>query len=251
MSSTRRRVTSKGEPMRKWRGTWVALAAVAVLTCLVLAGTSSGNSGKASAPKSATGGPVTINFWQQKFEDYQQAWFIKYVKAFNKSQNKIKVNYLTVPADTWQQKLKAAQAAGTQPDVATTNYGAIPAGVVDGQFASLDGLLPASTFADIKSNVKSFVTIGGKHYAYPMLVEPSTVPRGTARGAGRRTLEGSRRRVGLPGSRPAAARPARDPSAATAQEAEGGRRPGAGNITSVTRHPRGKTLCFKSPPEPA
>src|SRR6266516_6771917 len=124
MSSTRRRVTPKGETMRKWRGTWLALAAVVVLTCLVVAGTSSGSSGKAKAPARAAAGPVTINFWQQKFEDYQQAWFIKYVKAFNKSQNKIKVNYLTVPADTWQQKLKAAQAAGTQPDVSTTNYGA-------------------------------------------------------------------------------------------------------------------------------
>jgi multiple sugar transport system substrate-binding protein len=161
--------------MRKWRGTWLALAAVVLLACLVLAGTSSGNSGKASAPTSAAAGPVTITFWQQKFEDYQQAWFIKYVKAFNKSQNKVKVNYVTVPADTWPQKLKAAQAAGTQPDVVTTNYGAVPAGVADGQFASLDGLLPASTFADIKSNVKGFVTVGGKHYAYPMLVEPSTV----------------------------------------------------------------------------
>jgi multiple sugar transport system substrate-binding protein len=161
--------------MRKWRGTWLALAGVVVLACLVLAGTSSGNSGTSRGPASAAAGPVTINFWQQKFEDYQQAWFIKYVKAFNKSQNKIKVNYVTVPADTWPQKLKAAQAAGTQPDVSTTNYGAIPAGVVDGQYASLDGLMPKSDFADIKSNVKSFVTIGGKHYAYPMLVEPSTV----------------------------------------------------------------------------
>ena len=161
--------------MRKWRGTWLALAAVVVLACLVLAGTSSGSSGKAHGSASAAAGPVTITFWQQKFEDYQQAWFIKYVKAFNKSQNKIKVNYVTVPADTWPQKLKAAQAAGTQPDVVTTNYGAIPAGVVDGQFAQLDGLMPKSDFADIKSNVKSFVTIGGKHYAYPMLVEPSTV----------------------------------------------------------------------------
>jgi multiple sugar transport system substrate-binding protein len=161
--------------MRKWRGTWLALSALVVLTCLVLAGTSSGNSGKASAPTSKAAGPVTVTFWQQKFEDYQQAWFIKYVKAFNKSQNKIKVNYVTVPADTWPQKLKAAQAAGTQPDISTTNYGAVPAGVADGQFANLDSLMPKADFADIKSNVKGFVTVGGKHYAYPMLVEPSTV----------------------------------------------------------------------------
>src|SRR5206468_2123688 len=67
------------------------------------------------------------------------------------------------------------QAAGTQPDVATTNYGGIPAGVANGQFAELDGLLPDKAWTDLKPNVAGFVQVGGKHYAYPMLVEPSTV----------------------------------------------------------------------------
>jgi multiple sugar transport system substrate-binding protein len=154
--------------MRKWRGRLVVLAMAAIAVSLVVTSTSMGSRGTTKAP-------VTINFWQQKFEDYQQTWFKHYVNAFNASQSKVHVNYLVVPADAWAQKLKAAQAAGNQPDVATTNYGAIAAGVADGQFTQLDGLLPKSTFADIKSNVRSFVTIKGKHYAYPMLVEPSTV----------------------------------------------------------------------------
>jgi multiple sugar transport system substrate-binding protein len=157
--------------MRKWRAQGIGIAATAVALALVLAGNSFGSAGK----HSRSSGPITITFWQQKFEDYQQAWFTKYVKAFNKSQSKYKVNYYVVPGDAWAQKLKAAQAAGTQPDIATTNYGAIAAGVADGEFTSLDGLLPASAFKDIKDNVKGFVTIKGKHYAYPMLVEPSTV----------------------------------------------------------------------------
>ena len=114
-------------------------------------------------------------FWQQKFEDYQQTWFKKYVDQYNASQSKVKVSLEVVPGDAWAQKLKAAQAAGKQPDVATTNYGGIASGVANGQFAALDGLMPAKAFKDIKDNVSSFVTIKGKHYAYPMLVEPSTV----------------------------------------------------------------------------
>lgn len=146
-----------------------AAAAVAAAG-LALSGCSGSSGGGSSAS-----GTVTVNFWQQQFEDYQQAWFKQHVKEFNDSQHKVKVNYLVVPADAWQQKLKAAQAAGTQPDVATTNYGTIGAGVANGQFAALDDLLPASAFSDIKDNVAPFVTIKGKHYAYPMLVEPSTV----------------------------------------------------------------------------
>lgn len=146
----------------------IAVLAATVVTALCVTATSMGSAGSSK-------GPVTITFWQQKFEDYQQAWFKHYVEAFNKSQSKVVVKYYVVPSDVWVQKLKAAQAAGQQPDVATTNYGNINSGVADGEFAQLDGLMPASDFADIKSNVKPFVTIKGKHYAYPMLVEPSTV----------------------------------------------------------------------------
>ncbi len=156
--------------MRTRRAGWIAVAA-AMLTALCVTSTSIGSAGKSGA----SNGKITVTFWQQKFEDYQQKWFQSYVKAFNNSQDKIEVKYYVVPGDVWPAKLKAAQAAGNQPDIATTNYGAIAAGVANGQFTKLDGLLPASDFSDIKKNVQPFVTIKGAHYAYPMLVEPSTV----------------------------------------------------------------------------
>ena len=154
--------------MHKRRSKLVFALAAAVTASLALAGcTPSGGTNPEAK--------VEINFWQQKFEDYQGVWFKKYVDQFNASQDKVKVNYQVVPADTWTQKMQAAQAAGKQPDVATTNYGNIASGVVDGKFAALDAYMPAESFTDIKDNVSSFVTIAGKHYAYPMLVEPSTV----------------------------------------------------------------------------
>lgn len=155
--------------MHKRRSKLVFALAAAVTASLTLAGCTAGGGG--TTPE----GKTEVTFWQQKFEDYQGVWFKKYVDQFNASQDKIKVNYMVVPADTWAQKLQAAQAAGKQPDVMTTNYGNIASGVVDGKFAALDDYMPADVFADIKKNVSSFVTIGGKHYAYPMLVEPSTV----------------------------------------------------------------------------
>lgn len=147
--------------------------AVSAITVASLALTACGSSN--GGDTKTDGGKTTITFWQQKFEDYQQAWFKKQVDAFNASQDKVKVEYQVVPGDTWAQKLKAAQAAGTAPDVQTTNYGNINAAAANGEIAELDGLLPQSAWDDVKDNVKSFVTVSGKHYAYPMLVEPSTV----------------------------------------------------------------------------
>jgi multiple sugar transport system substrate-binding protein len=157
--------------MHKRRSKLFTALAVAAVAAIGLAGCSSGGTG---AAKTADG-KVTVTFWQQKFEDYQQTWYKKWVDKYNASQDKIHIDYEVVPGDTWAQKLKAAQAAGKQPDVATTNYGSIAPGVAQGQFADLDGLIPQSAFDDIKDNVKSFVQVDGKNYAYPMLVEPSTV----------------------------------------------------------------------------
>lgn len=156
--------------MHKRRSRLLLAVAATVVAGIALAGCTGAGSGA-----STENGKTVVTFWQQKFEDYQQAWFKKYVDKYNASQDKVKIDYQVVPADTWAQKLKAAQAAGKSPDVATTNYGNVAPGVAQGQFADLDGLIPAKAFSDIKDNVRSFVTVGGKHYAYPMLVEPSTV----------------------------------------------------------------------------
>jgi len=154
--------------MFKRRNKLVLAVASVVTASLALAGCSAGGGTTAD-------GKTEIIFWQQQFEDYQQAWFKENVDNFNKSQDEITVKLQVVPADAWQQKLQTAQAAGKQPDVVTTNYGGIAAGVAEGRFAALDEYMDADTFADIKDNVSDFVTIGGEHYAYPMLVEPSTV----------------------------------------------------------------------------
>lgn len=119
---------------------------------------------------------VQVDFWQRQFEDYQQEWFKAQVDAYNASQDAVEVVYTVVPGDAWDAKLVAAQAANVAPDVATTNYGAVKPGVVDGKFANLNDLMPAEAMADIEPWVKDFVTTAdGGVYGYPMLVEPSTV----------------------------------------------------------------------------
>nr|BFF09734.1 hypothetical protein GCM10025699_10370 [Microbacterium flavescens] len=85
------------------------------------------------------------------------------------------MQYLVVPADTWDQKLKAAQAAGKAPDVKTTNYGNIKPMQANGQLADLTALMDEEAFTDIAENIKPFVTVDEGVYGYPLLVEPSTV----------------------------------------------------------------------------
>ncbi|GLJ61363.1 sugar ABC transporter substrate-binding protein [Microbacterium barkeri] len=153
------------------RSSRLMLAAVAAAaTGTLLAGCAGGG----GAPTTEDGKTKVI-FWQQQFEDYQQAWFKEQVKEFNAQSDDFQIEHLVVPADTWDQKLKAAQAAGKAPDVKTTNYGSIKPMQANGQLADLTALMDESAFDDIAENIAPFVTVDEGVYGYPLLVEPSTV----------------------------------------------------------------------------
>ncbi|CAI6083889.1 ABC transporter substrate-binding protein [Cohnella sp. JJ-181] len=135
-------------------------------------------SASASASASESAAPaekVKIDFWTQKFEDTTDAWFKKYVEAYNKSQSNVEIKLTIVPGDAWDQKMKAAQAAGKAPEIRTISYGNIANAAKTGQILPLDDLMDPEVFADLYDNVKEFVNVGGKYYAYPKLVEPSSV----------------------------------------------------------------------------
>lgn len=140
------------------------------------ASASASASANASPSASAANGePVTIDVWANKFEDTTTAWFKKWTDEFNKSQSNVKVNLTIVPGDAWAQKMKAAQAAGKAPDVWTISYNGVANSAKLGEIQPLNGLMDQSAFDDLYDNMKDFVAVGDKFYAYPWLVEPSTV----------------------------------------------------------------------------
>ncbi|XID92640.1 ABC transporter substrate-binding protein [Paenibacillaceae bacterium WGS1546] len=172
---------------------WTVRLAALVIFALIVTGCG-GNSGKDAGPSgsvspgaSASGGEptgsadpapaekVTLEFWAQKFEDSTDAWFKKWTQEFNKAHDNIEVKLTIVPGDAWAQKMKAAQAAGKAPDIRTISYGNIANAAKMGEILPLNDLMDPAAFDDLYDNVKEFVAAGGKYYAYPKLVEPSTV----------------------------------------------------------------------------
>lgn len=123
----------------------------------------------------AAQGKSEITLWQQKFTDQEDAWYKKAVAAYNKAQNKVVLKHQIVPADTWDQKMKAAQAAGKAPDVYTLNYNKVPGFARTGQIQALDKLIAADKWSGLQESVLGSVEYKSQKYAYPMLVEPSAV----------------------------------------------------------------------------
>ncbi|MCG1037938.1 extracellular solute-binding protein, partial [Polaribacter sp. DS7-9] len=95
-----------------------ALGAVTAVGLLAGCGSSTPGQGAGDGDGSS-GGATTVQFWHRTFTPVENAWYKDIVKKFNASQDKIKVVDTEVPADAWDQKMKAAQAAGKAPDIYT------------------------------------------------------------------------------------------------------------------------------------
>jgi multiple sugar transport system substrate-binding protein len=169
----------------KRRSLTVLLAVIMVFTLFLTAcgGKDSDNNGAAKDTGSDKGQDqgakkqekVVVDFWSNKFEDTTEAWWKRWVDEFNKSQDRIEVKFQVVPGDAWAQKMKAAQAAGSAPQIYTMNYGNIAPAVLQGQILAMDEYTDPKIWEDLYDNIEGFVTVKGKHYAYPKLVEPSAV----------------------------------------------------------------------------
>lgn len=117
---------------------------------------------------------VTIQFWHRTFTPVENEWYADIVKQFNESQDGIQVVDTEVPADAWDQKMKAAQAAGKAPDI-YTHPGSIQDAVNAGQLHELNEIVGEDKLGEIIDSAKPVSELGGKYYAYPLLLEPQTV----------------------------------------------------------------------------
>lgn len=127
------------------------------------------------APTAAPAEKVKMGMWVQKFEDYNAAWYQRMVDKFNASHPNIEVELSVVPYDAWAQKMKSAQAAGNAPEIYQNNFSSLPTAASHGEILPLDEYMDPKVWDDLYDNVEGFVTVNGKHYGYPMLVETPTV----------------------------------------------------------------------------
>lgn len=144
----------------------LAVGTIGMLTAVTACG--------AGAPDESGGG-TTITFWQNKFSNEDNAWFKKAVEDYNASQDEVTVKLTVVPGDAWDQKLKAAQAAGKAPDIYTMNYSAVPMNARNEQLAPITEFIDSAAWDDLDPRFLDAVTVDDEQYAYPLYYEPSAL----------------------------------------------------------------------------
>ncbi|UNK71080.1 extracellular solute-binding protein [Microbacterium sp. H1-D42] len=150
-----------------------ALGAITAVGLLAGCGSSTPGEGADDGGGSADG-VTTVQFWHRNFTPVENEWYKDIVKKFNASQDKIKVVDTEVPGDAWDQKMKAAQAAGKAPDVYTFSA-SITDAVNAKQLHSLTDIVPQDKLDEIIEQAQPISQIDGTYYAYPLLLEPQTV----------------------------------------------------------------------------
>lgn len=124
----------------------------------------------------AAEGKTEVVLWNRIFEDWNRAWCEEMVEQFNQDpEQKFTVRQEFVDVAAWDEKVSAAQAAGTMPDMYLLNYSNLPWNAVDGYIMPLDDLIPQEAWDDVYDNVIEMITVGGKKYGYPQMLEPAVV----------------------------------------------------------------------------
>jgi multiple sugar transport system substrate-binding protein len=128
------------------------------------------------AALATTEGKTEVILWNRIFEDWNRAWCEEKVTEYNADPNqKYFITQEFVDGAAWDEKVSAARAAGTMPDMMLMNYGALPWGAKEGLYMPLDQLIPKEAWDDVYPNVLDMVTWNGSKYAYPQMVEPAVV----------------------------------------------------------------------------
>nr|WP_206442230.1 sugar ABC transporter substrate-binding protein [Streptomyces boncukensis] len=116
----------------------------------------------------ARGGPARITFWSA-LRGSQEV-----VDAFNKSQDRVRVDFEQIPGG--QQggyaKLRNAARAGNAPDVATVEYPQVPGFAIDGVLRDLTPLISDRLRKAVLPAAFALTTFEKRTYSVPLDIEP-------------------------------------------------------------------------------
>jgi multiple sugar transport system substrate-binding protein len=105
---------------------------------------------------------ATKEFWDTTISAYNR---LNKVNAF--------VDLQYVPTDSFDSKLKTAQAAGTAPQIVYVNHAtAARDGAGQGLYMPLNDFVKPSLLDDLYPNIRDMITVKGKIYSIPLFVEP-------------------------------------------------------------------------------
>lgn len=120
-------------------------------------------------------GTKQVTLWSRSFEEWYNNLILQRVKEYNALNRGHEVEVEFIAEAAWNERMTAAQAGGTAPDVYTISYNHIVTEARNMAIQPLDGLLTDAQLDNLIPGVRDMVSYDGKAYAYPLWVEPSAM----------------------------------------------------------------------------
>jgi len=122
-------------------------------------------------------GATVITMYAQSFEDWSNSHLIEMRKKFNSIEDDgIQLDIKLFEDSVYSDALTSARENNAAPDIFMISYGNIYHDlIVPGYGEPLNDLMGEAAIDDILPNVLDMVSYNGQVYAYPQLVEPSTL----------------------------------------------------------------------------
>jgi multiple sugar transport system substrate-binding protein len=141
---------------------------LAATAAVPLSGALSACSGSSDSSVRSTGRTTRVTFWSA-LRGSQEV-----VDAFNKTHDRIQVDFQQIPSGTQggYAKLSNAARAGNAPDVATIEYPQIPGFAIDGVARDITGLVSDRLRRKLLPQALGLTTFEGRVFSVPLDVEP-------------------------------------------------------------------------------
>ena len=121
-------------------------------------------------------GETVVEFWMINWGGTDVAWTTGLIDKWNSNPDRpFYVNFTTVPNDAWDERIKAARASESAPDILVAHYAEVANYYHDGYTLDMTNLISPECWDDLYDQPRSFVTVEGALAAYPWRLEPSVV----------------------------------------------------------------------------
>lgn len=117
-----------------------------------------------------------IKMWMMDFEEWENQINISQRKKFNSNVNDgIQLNQTYIDKNSFDDLIRSAYESNSVPDIYMVSYGNLYKEIQAGRAIDLTSYLSTSEWDDLVDNAKQAVKYGDKYYAFPIVMEPSTI----------------------------------------------------------------------------
>lgn len=121
-------------------------------------------------------GATSINMWMMDFQEWENRINISQRKKFNSNINDgIQLNQNYINKNNFDEMIRSAYESKNVPDIYMVSYGNLYKEISSGRAIDISGLFSNETWSDLTDTAKTAVTYDGKHYGFPINLEPSTI----------------------------------------------------------------------------